>query len=165
MFNLKISFLFLALMNQEPQKKEDSPKQESQNTVMKFMKIESLGVSPFGSDEKIVYTKSAGDKIVKEFKEVPVYMVKYEKKNDKTVSTFSQVGTVSCVFFTEGNWIAASLNSKASIPEGYVLRAHTVAKKNDTRPDKTLEVQDASIVQFYLKPKEMAVSFSGEKDK
>ena len=164
MFNLKISALVLAIFSQEPQK-EDSQKQDAQNTVMKFMKIETLGVSPFGSDEKIIYTKSAGDKIVKEFREAPVFMVKYEKNKEKTVSSFSQVGTVSCVFFTEGNWIAASINTKTAIPEGYVLRAHTVAKKNGTRPDKTLEVQDASIVQFYLKPKEMAVNFSGDQDK
>lgn len=151
-----ITYLMIAVFCQEIQK------DENKNIVMNFLKVETIGTSPFISTDKIIYTKAAGEKIVKEFKETPVFMVKYENKDGKTISNFSQVGTVSCVFMTEGNWIAASLNSKTPIPDGYVLRAHTVAKRNDTRPDKTLEVHDASIVQFYLKPKELAVKFTGE---
>ena len=133
------------------------PKDMSQ--IMPFMKVESVGISPYDNTEKILYRKSVGDRLVKEFKSTPVYLVKYEKQGDKTVSKFVQVGTASCVFFTENNWLSASMNIKSEIPEGYVLRAHTVAKKNDIMPYKTLEVQEASIIQFYLKPKDMSVIF------
>lgn len=135
-------------------------KKETDNTaVLPFLKVETIGVSPFDEKEKIFYKKSAGDKIVKEFREAPVYIVKYEKQGNKTISKFEQVGMASCVFFTENNWISASVNLKAPLPEGYVLRAHTVAKKNEITLDRTLEVSEASIIQFYLKPKEDSVKF------
>jgi hypothetical protein len=145
-------FVILSLMAQEPKKNDDN------TTVLPFLKVETIGVSPFDEKEKIFYKKSAGDKIVKEFKESPVYIVKYEKVGNNTISKFEQIGIASCVFFTDNNWIAASISLKSQIPDGYVLRAHTVAKKNEII-DKTLEVSDASIIQFYLKPKENSVIF------
>jgi hypothetical protein len=146
-------FLIFTLFCQDVKKADDN------TTVLPFLKVETIGVSPFDEREKIFYKKSAGDKIVKEFKEAPVFILKYEMNGNKTISKFEQVGMASCVFFTQDNWIAASINLKTPIPEGYVLRAHTVAKKNEIKLDRTLEVSDASIIQFYLKPKDESVKF------
>ena len=145
-------FLFLCL-GQEV-------KTDKTSAVLPFMKIETVGVSPINESEKIFYKRNAADKIMKEFKETPVFIVRYEKKGDKTISRFEQAGIASCVFFTDDNkWLSASIDIKMPIPEGYVLRAHTVSSKNEVNLDRILEVQEASIVQFYLKPVEMAVKF------
>lgn len=145
--------IVLMAFAQEPASKDKS------SLVMPFMKVETIGVSPINQSEKIIYRKSAGDKIVREFKTTPVFIIKYEKMGDKLISKFNQVGTASCVFFTDNNWLSASIEINDKVPDGYVLRAHTVARKNDIAKDKTLEVQDASIIEFYLKPKELSVDF------
>ena len=138
---------------------QDTVKNESTSTVIPFMKVETIGVSPLDESQKIFYKRAAGDKIVREFKQTPVYIITYEKNGDKLTSKLKQVGIASCVFFTENNWLSASIDVKTKIPEGYVLRAHTVAKKNATTPDKILEVHDAEVIEFYLKPADISVKF------
>ena len=135
-------------------------KDNKNNTVLPFMKVETVGISPISQNEKIFYKKNAADKIVREFKETPVYIVRYEQKGEKTTSRFEKYGNASCVFFTDDNkWLSASIDGKGAIPKGYVLRAHTVASKNKLNADNVLEVQEASIIEFYLKPEDLSVNF------
>ena len=101
-------FLFLCL-GQEV-------KTDKTSAVLPFMKIETVGVSPINESEKIFYKRNAADKIMKEFKETPVFIVRYEKKGDKTISRFEQAGIASCVFFTDDNkWLSASNKSTGLI--------------------------------------------------
>ena len=131
---------------------------KSETVVLPFIKLDTLGVNPLNTKEKIVFNKDVVEKMTKEFKEAPVYIVTYkEVDKNKIESKFEQVGTASCVFVSEG-WINASIKIKKPIPNDYVLRARTQSSQNKFR-NEILEVQAASVIEFYLKPKEMAVEF------
>ena len=58
-------------------------KNDKTSAVLPFMKIETIGVSPINESERIFYKRNAADKIMKEFKETPVFIVRYDKKGDK----------------------------------------------------------------------------------
>jgi hypothetical protein len=144
-------FIALLIVNQDQAKKS-----EKTSMVMPFMKIETIGVNPVNQDERIFFKKNCAEKIMRDFKQAPVYLVSYA--DNKT--TFEQVGTASCVFMTDDNkWLSASIDIKSLLPKGYVLRAHTASTKNNFKPDKTLEVFEASVIEFYLKPEENAIKF------
>ena len=126
--------------------------------TLPFIKLDSLGVNPLNRQEKIVFDRACGERMVREFKEAPVYIVSYKKNEKNQVeSKYEQVGTASCVFISD-KWVTASIKTTKSVPEDYVLRARTVSNANKL-VDEVLKVQSASIVEFYLKPKDMAVEF------
>jgi len=132
--------------------------QNTDSATLPFIKLDSLGVNPLNNQEKIIFDKTCGEKMVREFKETPVYLVSYSKTDkNKIESKYEQVSTASCVFITD-KWVTASIKTNKSIPENYVLRARTVSNNNKVVND-VLKVQSASIVEFYLKPKDMAVEF------
>lgn len=139
-------------ISQEASKKDDS------SVVLPFIKLDSLGVNPLNRQEKIIFQKNSAERMVKEFKEAPVYIVVYkENENKKIESKYEQIGMASCVFVSD-NWINASIKVAKPIPQDYVLRARTISNQNRFN-NNILEVQSAAIVEFYLKPKETAVEF------
>ena len=131
---------------------------QTDSATLPFIKLDSLGVNPLNNQEKIIFDKICGEKMVREFKETPVYLVSYSKNDkNKIESKYEQIGTASCVFITN-QWVTASIKTNKIIPENYVLRARTASNNNKMVND-VLKVQSANIVEFYLKPKEMAVEF------
>ncbi len=131
---------------------------QTDSATLPFIKLDSLGVNPLNNQEKIIFDKVCGEKMVREFKETPVYLVSYIKNDkNKIESKYEQVGTASCVFITN-QWVTASIKTNKTIPENYVLRARTASNSNKLVND-VLKVQSANIVEFYLKPKDMAVEF------
>jgi len=130
--------------------------------VLPFLKINSIGSNPLIADEKIIFKEGVTNKLTREFKTAPVYIVRSTVKPDKIETKYEQIGKATCVFVgdsSDGKWISASLQLNEKIPENYVLRAHTVAKKSKFNKQNVLEVEDATVVEFFLKPKALAVEF------
>lgn len=131
---------------------------KEESLVLPFIKLDSLGVNPLNKQEKIIFHKNSAEKMVKEFKEAPVYIVIYKENDNKKIeSKYEQIGTASCVFVSD-KWINASIKTNKPIPQDYVLRARTVSNQNKII-NNVLEVESAAVVEFYLKPKEAAIDF------
>jgi hypothetical protein len=128
------------------------------SVVLPFIKLDSIGTNPLNDTEKIIFKNTCANKLVQEFKPAPVYLVKYRENKEKRIEIlYEQIGVASCIFKAD-NWISASVKLKIDVPKDHVLRARTVSAKNSIK-DKILEVEQAGIVEFYLKPKETAVEF------
>lgn len=123
-------------------------------STLSFAKIDAVGTNPLPPHEKIMYTKSCANKLVQNFKETPVYLV-YIKENKEE---FVQIGVVSCVYASD-KWLNATVKLKKEIPKDYVLRAKMVATDVDADKKDVLVVRNASITEFYLKPKDKASVF------
>lgn len=129
---------------------------QSQEVTLPFVKLDTLAINPITA-EKYLYKEGLASKITQSFKECPVYMVFYKDRQEELI----QVGTVSCVFKggPDPKWMSASIKIKKDIPKDYVLRAKFVATESRQGKDAVLEVFDATITEFYLKPKTKASSF------
>jgi hypothetical protein len=129
---------------------------QDKEATMPFVKLETLAINPITA-EKYLYKEGLGAKLTQTFKECPVYMVFYKGRQEELV----QIGTVNCVFKggPDSKWMSASMKIKKDIPKDYVLRAKFVATESKQGKDAVLEVIDASITEFYLKPKEKASIF------
>lgn len=127
---------------------------QTTETTMQFAKIDSIAANPLPPYEKLMYTKVCANKLVQNFKETPVYIV-YTKDNKEE---FVQVGVATCIYMSD-NWLQATLKLKKDIPKDYVLRAKSVA--TDVEPNKidVLIIKNATITEFYLKPKNKASVF------
>ena len=98
---------------------------QSGSATLPFIKLDSVGVNPLNKQEKIVFDKVCGERMVREFKETPVYIVSYQRNDKNQVeSKYEQVGTASCVFISD-KWVTASIKTSKAIPEDYVLRARS----------------------------------------
>jgi len=124
--------------------------------TLPFVKLDTLAINPITA-EKYLYRDGLGTKVTQNYRECPVYMVFYKDRQEELV----QVGTVSCVFRggPDPKWMSASMKIKKEIPKDYVLRAKFVATESRQGRDAVLEVIDATITEFYLKPKTKASSF------
>jgi len=129
---------------------------QTNDVTMPFVKLESLAINPVTA-EKYLYKDNLASKLTHNFKECPVYMVFYKGRQEELI----QIGTVSCVFKggPDPKWMSASIKIKKDIPKNYVLRAKFVATESKQGKDAVLEVSDATITEFYLKPKEKASIF------
>ena len=127
---------------------------QTTESTLSFAKIDAVGANPLPPFEKIMYTKSCANKLVQNFQETPVYMV-YIKDNKEE---FVQIGVVSCVYASD-KWLNATVKLKKEIPKDYVLRAKMVATDVDANKKDILVVKNATITEFYLKPKDKASVF------
>ena len=129
---------------------------QNKEITMPFVKLDTLAINPITA-EKYLYKEGLGSKLTQSFKECPVYMVYYKDRQEELV----QIGTVSCVFKggPDPQWMSASLKISKDIPANYVLIAKFVATESRQGKDAVLEVYDATIIEFYLKPKVKASTF------
>jgi hypothetical protein len=149
-------FIMALFFDQDIQSVTKKEKEES--IVLPFIKLEAIGTNPLNKEEKIIFRKNSAEKMVREFKETPVYLVTYKQNNNnKLESNYEQVGTASCIFISE-NWMTASIKTNKPLPKDYLLRARTVSNQNKII-DNTLEIYSASVIEFYLKPKDTATEF------
>lgn len=127
---------------------------QTSETTMQFAKVDSVATNPLPPYEKLMYTKVCANKLVQNFKETPVYLV-YTKEDKEE---FVQIGVATCIYMSD-NWLQATLKLKKDIPKDYVLRAKSVA--TDVEPNKVdlLIIKNATITEFYLKPKSKASVF------
>lgn len=129
----------------------------SQDTSMKFVKLETKGSNPLIQTEKTIYKESCIQSLEQTFKGAPVYLVYYkDNKEEKIVP----VGNASCVFKGgDDKWMTAVVKLSKEVPKGYVLRAKFVATEADYNLDRVLVVKKCTITEFYLKPEENATKF------
>ena len=129
---------------------------QNKEVTLPFVKLDTVAINPLTA-EKYLYKEGISTKITQTFKECPVYMVFYKGRQEELI----QIGTVSCVFKggPDPKWMSASLKISKEIPNDYVLRAKFVATESRQGKDAVLEVSDATITEFYLKPKTKASTF------
>lgn len=127
---------------------------QTTETTLEFAKIDAVATNPSPPHERLVYTKACAIKMVQNFKEVPVYVVYIKDKKEE----FVQIGTVNCIY-TNDKWLNATLKIKKEIPKDYVLRAKVVATEVDPNRYDIITIKNATITEFYLKPKNKASVF------
>jgi hypothetical protein len=132
-------------------------KPEAKSLVMPFIKVEAVGYNPANPEEQILFEKPCAEKMMREFKRTPVYIVKESVKGRKVEITREEVGVASCIFLGD-NWLSASVELTKPLPPNHVLRARTSSSKNKMR-DATLIVQEASVVEFHIKEEKSATMF------
>jgi len=119
--------------------------------TMPFIKADKL------NSEKVMYTKSCLQNIVRNFDDRPVYFVQYNDKGEE--SGLIKIGNVSCCYMNENGWIEARAELDKPLPKNYVLRAHIRASRASTLPNGTYVIDELEIVKFYLKRKDKSVSY------
>lgn len=127
---------------------------QTTEATMQFAKVDTVATNPLPPYEKLMYTKICANKLVQNFKETPVYVV--YNKDDK--EQFVQVGVATCIYMSDG-WLQATLKLKKDIPKDYVLRAKSVATDVEENKIDLLIIKNATITEFYLKPKNKASVF------
>jgi len=135
--------------------------QKTNEIPMQFLKVESVGINPVNPliiDDKVIYTRSCTDKMIKDFNKAEIYLIQYTGLRNESKAIL--VGNISCIFYSADNkWLIASTQLKKDVPENHVLRAKVRAKKSKDLPNGVTEIQEAEIVEFYLKPVDKATSF------
>lgn len=129
---------------------------QTTEVTLPFVKLDTMAFNPV-IGEKYLYREELASKLTRSFKECPVYYVVYKDKQEQLI----QVGSVSCVFKggPDPKWMSASMKISKQIPRDYVLRAKFVATESKQGKSGVLEVIDANITEFYLKPKEKSTIF------
>lgn len=128
--------------------------------VLPFIKADSIGFNPLNPDERIIYKRSAVDKMTREFRKTPVVLVTQTDSRDgkKATVEYKKVGEVSCVFVGPDQWISGSVDLSAKLPKNFVMRARTVSGKNSFK-DGILVVDEAEILEFQIKEEKTATRF------
>lgn len=109
------------------------------------------------NSEKVLYTKSCLQNIVRTFDERPVYLVQFNQKGEET--NIIRVGAATCCYLNDKEWIEARVELSKPLPKDHVLRAHIRPARSKTLPDGTYVVDELEVVKFYLKPKDKAVKY------
>ena len=125
--------------------------QKDEPVTLPFIKADKI------NSERVMYTKSCLQNVVRTFDERPVYFVQYSEKGEE--NGLIKVGSVSCCFLNENGWIEGRAELDKPVPKNYVLRAHVRATRAETTIDGRYVVNEVEVVKFYLKRKDKAVNY------